>query len=405
MTCLKSEIELLESNIHKLYIIKLSKWLMLFMPIIWLFYADNGLTITDLLVIQSIYSITIAIIEIPSGYVADVLGRRKSLIIGTFCGVIGMSIYAFSYSFSGFLTAALCLGIGQSFISGSDTAIMYDTLLSLKRSKEFIKIEGRTISLGNFAEAFAFVAGGMLAEISLRTPFYGQIGIALIGFIAALSLTEPSQNRLKDGKSNPWKNIKSIIQFSIIDNTRLRDFIIYSSIIGAATLTMAWFSQPFFMSIGITSTFAFGIIGAILNIAVAIPSLYAHRIEERFATNSLLYAFLIFISLGYFLMGSTTSVLGLVVLLIFNITRGVATPVLKDYMNRHIPSEMRATVMSIRSFITRIIFATTAPFLGYIADHYSLQQSLIVSGIIFLTLSSFSLSLLLNNKIRINNQR
>jgi MFS family permease len=395
---MKSEIELLESNIHKLYIIKLSKWMMLYMPIIWLFYAENGLTITDLLIIQSIYSITIAIIEIPSGYVADVIGRRKALIIGTFCGVIGMSIYAFSYSFSGFLSAALCLGIGQSFISGSDTAIMYDTLLSLKRSKEFIKIEGRTISLGNFAEAFAFVAGGILAEISLRTPFYGQIGIAFIGFLAALSLSEPSLHRLKDGKTNPWRNIKNIIQFSIIDNSTLRHFILYSSIIGAATLTMAWFSQPFFMSMGITSTFAFGIIGAVLNIAVAIPSLYAHEIEQRFATNKLLFGFLLFISLGYFLMGSTTSILGLFILLIFNITRGFATPILKDYMNRHIPSEMRATVMSIRSFITRVIFATTAPFLGHIADFYSLQQSLIVSGFIFLSLGSISLILLLNNK-------
>jgi MFS family permease len=397
---MKTEIELLESNILKLYVIKLSKWLMLFMPIIWLFYADNGMTISDLLIIQSIYSITIAIIEIPSGYVADVLGRRNSLIIGTFCGVIGMTIYAFSYSFHGFLSAALCLGIGQSFISGSDTAMMYDTLLSLKRSNEFIKIEGRTISIGNFAEAFAFVAGGLLAEISLRTPFYGQIVIAFIGFIVALTLREPTTHRLKDGQAKPWQNIKHIIKYSLFDNITLRHFILYSSIIGAATLTMAWFSQPFFMSLGISSTFAFGIIGAVLNIAVAIPSLYAHQIEKNIKTGKLFTLILIFISFGYFIMGSSTSVYGLVVLLIFNITRGIATPVLKDYMNRHIPSEMRATVMSIRSFITRIIFSTTAPFLGYVADKYTLQQSLIVSGIIFLSLGSLSLLLLLRNRAK-----
>ncbi len=175
------------------------------MPIIWLFYEENGLTITDLFVIQAIYSVTIALIEIPSGYLADVLGRKKSMVIGTFFGFLGILTYSLSFGFDGFLLAALCLGIGQSFISGSDTALMYDSLVELNRSDDFIKLEGRTISMGNLAEAVAFMLGGLLAEISLRTPFYYQVGIALIGFIIALLLVEPNVHRLKDGKSKPWE--------------------------------------------------------------------------------------------------------------------------------------------------------------------------------------------------------
>ena len=173
----------LASNIWKLYIIKASKWMTLFMPVIWLFYEENDLAISDLFLIQAIYSVTIALIEIPSGYVADVLGRKNSLIVGTFFGFLGIIIYAFSFGFDGFLIAALCLGIGQSFTSGSDTALMYDTLVQLNRTDDFIKLEGRTISMGNFAEAMAFVIGGFLAEVSLRTPFYYQVGIAFVGFV------------------------------------------------------------------------------------------------------------------------------------------------------------------------------------------------------------------------------
>ena len=91
-----------QSNIWKLYVIKASKWLMLFMPIIWLFYEENGLTIADLFIIQSIYSVAIAVIEIPSGYVADVLGRKNSMIIGMFLGFVGMIIYYFSFGFERF---------------------------------------------------------------------------------------------------------------------------------------------------------------------------------------------------------------------------------------------------------------------------------------------------------------
>ncbi len=373
---------------------------MLFMPIIWLFYEENGLTIADLFIIQSIYSVTIAIIEIPSGYVADVLGRKNSLIIGTFFGFLGMMVYSLSFDFQGFLIASLCLGIGQSFISGSDTAIMYDSLLELNRTKDFIKLEGRTISMGNLAEALAFIAGGLLAEISLRTPFYWQIGIAFIGFVTAVLLVEPSTHRLEDGKKKPWKNIKKIIRFSLKENQTLRYYIFYSSIIGVGTLTMAWYSQPYFMSIGIDNKFYFGLLGAGLNLAVAIPSFYAHKIEEKIKTKTLLSLILILICSCYFAVGYCFNLWGLLLLLLFYFVRGVATPVLRDYINRHIPSEMRATVMSIRSFIIRIIFASTSPFFGYVAEIYSLQQAILFSGILFLVLGGVTLLFLLG-KVKI----
>ena len=369
----------------------------LFMPIIWLFYEENGLTITDLFVIQAIYSVTIALIEIPSGYLADVLGRKKSMVIGTFFGFLGILTYSLSFGFDGFLLAALCLGIGQSFISGSDTALMYDSLVELNRSDDFIKLEGRTISMGNLAEAVAFMLGGLLAEISLRTPFYYQVGIALIGFIIALLLVEPNVHRLKDGKSKPWKNIKKIIHYSIIENNILRAYILYSAVIGAATLTMAWFSQPYFKALNV-EIFYFGLIGAGLNLAVAIPAFYAHEIEQRINTKILLSLILLLIVACYFAIAYINTLWGLLVLLLFYITRGIATPILRDYMNRQIPSNMRATVMSIRSFIIRILFASTSPILGYVADLYSLQYALYLSGTLFLFFGLVILIYLLNHK-------
>lgn len=380
----------LESNIVKLTIIKASKWLMLFMPIIWLFYAENGLSISDLFIIQGIYSLVIAIIEIPSGYLADVMGRKKSIVLGTLFGLLGMIAYSLSYGFSGFLLAALCLGIGQSFISGSDTALMYDSLVKLKRQNEFIKLEGRIVSAGNIAEASAFVIGGLLAEISLRTPFYAQVFIALIGFLTALLLVEPKMEEGQHGKKNAWSNIKSIIQFAIIKNKTLRHYLLYSAIIGAATLSIAWFSQPLYVSIGIESAFYFGVIGAILNLIVAVVSFYAYKIEIRFKTSNILLAILMLIMGCYFLLGFYDSQWVLIFLGVFYIARGVATPVLRDYMNRHTPSNMRATVMSLRSFVTRIIFSVISPGFGVVADLYSIQQALMLGSMIFLVLSMTS---------------
>ena len=74
----------------------------------------------QIMVLQAIYSVSIVALEIPSGYFADVLGRRRTLILGVIMGTVGMGIYSLSYGFLGFLIAELVLGIGQSFVSGAD---------------------------------------------------------------------------------------------------------------------------------------------------------------------------------------------------------------------------------------------------------------------------------------------
>jgi len=388
----------IQANIWKLYVIKASKWMMLFMPTIYLFFQENGMDIQDIMILQAIYSVTVAAIEIPSGYVADVLGRKNSMIVGTAFGFFGIVVYAFSFGFWGFLPAALCLGIGQSFVSGSDTALMYDSLKEMNREKDFIKLEGRTISMGNFAEAVAFIIGGFLADFTLRTPFYFQIGIAFIGVLIAFLLVEPNTVKMKDGKTKPWRNMKNIIRFSLQENTRLRYYILYSAVIGATTLCMAWFAQPYFQTIGIEDGIYFGIIGAGLNFAVAITAFYAHQIENRFKTNSILILLLVVLIACYFIISQVATYWGLAALVVFYFTRGIATPILRDYMNRETPSEMRATVMSIRSFIIRLLFASLSPFLGYYADVYSVQEALLLSGILFFILGSIVLVLLLSNK-------
>ena len=181
----------LGANITKLYLIKIAKWFMLFMPIIVLFYQENGLTMQDVFILQGVYSVAIVVLEIPSGYLADALGRKTTMIIGTTLGCAGFAIYSVSFGFWGFLLAEMTMGIGQSLISGADSAMLYDSLQAMGRRDQYLRLEGRMVSVGNFAEATAGILGGLLAEISLRTPFIAQTGVSFIGIPAAILLVEP----------------------------------------------------------------------------------------------------------------------------------------------------------------------------------------------------------------------
>lgn len=374
-----------DRNIYMLYLIKVAKWFMLVMPIIVLFYQDNGLSLRDVLTLQAVYSISIVVWEIPSGYLADLWGRRNTMIVGSILGAIGYVIYSFTAGFWGFFAAEFVLGIGISLISGADSAMLYDSLVERGRSSEYMKLEGRVISIGNFAETFAALGGGLLAEISLRTPFIAQSFVAAIAIPASIMLYEPVRTRMQIGAG--MRHIWSIVKQSLVTNKALRRNIFYSSVIGSATLSMAWFLQPYFADELGMSASEIGIAWFVLNMIVGLATLAAYRIEKRIGITATLLIIALCIPGGYILMAFINSWAVIAVIAMFYVVRGIATPVLKDYINRITTSDIRATVLSVRNFLIRILFSILGPFIGYFADLYSLRQALALAGVIFLVCS------------------
>lgn len=368
-------------NIWALYVLKLSKWFSLVMPIIVLFYGDHGLGLQDVFILKSVYSVAAVILEIPSGYLADVWGRRKCLITGSMLFFAGYLCYSFTGSFQTFLIAEIMLGAGQTLVNGADSALLYDTTVHYKKEHTYLRYEGRIIMLGNFAEAIAGIFGGLLAGYSLRYPFYGQAVIAFIGIPAAFALKEIN---LRKQLQNPIREICHIIKYALVTNKKLGYNIMFSGIIGASTLTMAWFVQPLLMYLK-TPTSYYGVIWTVLNLTVGISALYSDRVERYLGMNKSNILILVFIIGGYVALAYNLSYIGLAILIIFYIFRGFATPILKGYINQLTFSDMRATVLSIRNFVIRLMFAVVAPFIGWLNDFYSLQTALLVAaGIFFL---------------------
>ena len=91
--------------------------------------------------------------------------------------------------------------------------------------------------------------------------------------------------------------------------------------------------------------------------------------------------------ISFTMLGANNSLLGLLFIFIIYIIRGIVTPILRNEININTTSERRATVLSIRSFIIRVSFAIFAPFLGYIADNYSLATSFYILSLIVFSFS------------------
>ena len=366
-------------NLFALYLIKLSKWFSLVMPIIVLFYEEQGLGLHEVFVLKSVYSVAAVTLEIPSGYLADVWGRKRCLLWGSVLFFLGYLLYSFTGAFSAFLCAELLLGAGQTLVNGADSALLYDTAAHYKAEQHYLRYEGRLTMIGNFAEAIAGIFGGLLAAYSLRFPFYGQAIVAFIGIPAALAIREYNHSR---AVRNPAGEMLRIIRYSLGENKVLRYNILFSGIIGAATLTMAWFVQPILMQLQ-TPTSYYGVIWTVLNLTVGIAALYSDRVEQALGMRRSNGLILVVIVGGYAALALLPLTYAcLAILFLFYIVRGFATPILKGYINQMTFSEMRATVLSIRNFIIRLLFAAIAPFIGWLNDYYSLQVALLISALI-----------------------
>ncbi len=367
----------------------------LIMPVIVLFYKSNGLSMKDIFLLQSIYSLTLMTLEIPTGYFADHAGRKTSILVGATLGFSGYLVYSLSFGFWMFVVAEVILGVSQSLVSGADSAMLYDTLAAAKQNKRYTQMEGRITSIGNFGEAFAGIIGGLLAVSSLRTPFYVQACVALIAFPAALMLKEPPVQSLKIKPG--LKDVVKIMHSVLHGNVKLKWNTFFSAIIGASTLSMAWFAQPYFGQIKLPVSM-YGVLWAVLNLSVGIAAVYAWRFEKKYGPPFTVIVFTLAIFSSYLLLPLMPGYTGLGILLVFYLARGLATPTLRNYINIITTSEIRATVLSVRNFLIRLIFAVTGPLWGWLTDKYSLKTAIISAGLIYGFFAMVSMIFFLKHK-------
>ena len=370
-----------EGNIPKLYIIRCAKWFMLYMPIIGLFYADNGLTNTEIFLIQAAYSFSSALFAIPSGYFSDVIGRKKTLVLGTILASSGFLLYATIHNFWAFFIAEAVMGVGNSCISGTDSAMLYDSLQQSQNQEKYLKYEGRVTSLGCLAETTAALLGGSIATIfTYNEVFWNQAIIALIAVPAALMLVEPSRGKLLH---KSFRQVFDIGFYALFKHKGLSRTTMMSSVTGIATLTMAWTIQTYFIEQDFTEVQT-TIVWVLLNLTVAMSSMFSDVLEKRFGMKPMILMMVIFIPLGYYAFSVPSVFFALLCAFIFYYVRGYATPILKKLIQNYCDSEIRATVLSVRDLLIRLGFAIVGPFVGYMSDTYSFSFAMLVAGTLFL---------------------
>lgn len=327
------------------------------------------------------------VLDLPSGALADIIGRKRTLVIGKlflFANVILFSVMA---SPLGAWMGNIAWAIGFSFQSGADTSLLYETLRECRLEKRYARIEGCAIGVRLGIIACCSLVAGFLAKIHLRLPLYLCIPFALIPLGAALFMQEPGGKKhysigvqirvLKDG-----------IMFSV-RSKEVRWMVGFAALVG--TTSKVWFFtyNPYFEFVHLDLAL-YGVIFFLLNIVAWISSHYAYKIEEYLGERGCIIGMMLCVGVPILVMGIAPLRPIAFLVLVQNIVRGAMRPFVGSYLHRHVENNVRVTVLSFKSTFANVVSIGALAMFGFFIGHLGLLTTLDILGISMLVLGAMS---------------
>lgn len=365
----------LHHNIRLVYGLGFFHSFMIIVPVIVPFFMSKGLSLAEIFYLQTVYAATIVILEAPSGYFADIFGRRMALLIGSAFHGLGYLALNFANDFTTLIVFEILVGIAASLMSGADLALLYDTQKELDQGEVAVHSKG-IAHLGfikSCAEGLGALLGGVLALVSFELMVLVQSLCAWICLILALLVVEPLYRVNPD---NPVDvKIRSILRFLLNSDPVLRKVFIAIPFYNLATLHVVWLVQPYWESRGI-SLAMFGVLWFSQSVTVGVANQLGYVIERGRGAVFALNLIGLLPIIGLFGMAWLGGWAGIAIGMLLFFSRGLNQVILVNALNRRVPSEYRATVNSLTSLSFRLGFIVTGPLVGFIADSQGLAMAL-----------------------------
>ena len=376
------------ASVLKYYLYKSTKAVEFYRPIMYLFFLAEGLTFTQIAILEAIYNTTTVLGEIPTGYVGDRVGRRNSLLVGTLLISVTLAGIGLASSFASFAALYAAWSMGYNFRSGSEDAWLYDTLTDDQADASFASVRGRGESVSLTVGAGAAVLGGYLGSIDLSLPWFVAAAVTSLGALVLLTLDDPDTYEDVDTGDLGLRETLGIVS-DALSRKNIRALVLYYYVLYAAVTYLVFvFLQPIFetvvVDLGVDPgdvTTLLGWFYAAYSLVGAILSYYTGAIENYVGIRTwfLVLPFLV----GAALLGMYF--VPLLALPTFLAARGLADVTRSfaaQYINDRIGTVGRATVLSAMAMVSGL---TVIPFQlgsGVISDAVSPLYALAIAGAI-----------------------
>jgi len=382
-----------ESNIRKSYLVRLLYNMFFFSAVMVPFYTDWGhIPFHWIFFINAWFMFWNFLLEIPTGTVADFLGRKISIILGCIAGVIGSITYVSYPSIYVFLCSEIIFAVSFTLLSGADEALVYDSLIQAGKTDISKKVLSRMESFKLAGILISGPLGGLIArELGLQMPVLFQVIPLSLAGIVAFTLKEPPISEEKPRMT--FRSYSRILMQGIRffrNSSVLKTLTLDMVIVNGLAWSILWTYQALLRSAGVGIGY-FGIIHATISLVEIIIISNFIRMEKWMNSRKRVLFLSAFIAGAFFIVLGLTQYIPLVILGIllaagFGLTR---RPLFSNYMNKYIPSETRATVLSTTSMISTfsiVVFNVIAALL----TRWSIPVTMIIYGVAIVAFSFVS---------------
>ena len=362
-----------------------------------LFLLDAGLSNTGAFVANAAFTAGMVIFEIPTGVVADVVGRRSSYLWGTVTLGAATGLYLALWSVGSplwmWIVVSALLGLGFTFFSGATEAWLVDALAATGGEAQLEEIFGRAAVVGGVAMLVGSVAGGAIAQFGLGIPYILRSGLLLVTFVMAYLWMHDVGFEPKTSQKFTTE-VRELTRASLDHGLRNRP------------VRRLMLAAPFSFGVGIWAFYAFqphlldlygdpnatwiaGTAAAVFAGARIVGGFIATRVSKLFGHRSSALAAAAGVeAVALVMVGITTNFwIALLALVLASVTMAAAMPIRQTLINSLIPSAQRATVLSFDGLMGSTGGVVIQPALGRATDVWSYGTAYIIGGAIHLVVA------------------
>ena len=320
------------------------------------------------------------LLEIPSGYISDKVGHKKALILAKFSMLISTLFFIFGNSLPYFILGSSFIAFGFAFTSGTGGAFFHNTLVGLKREKEYGDVSGKIRAKVSLVSAGMILILPLLTKISLIMPIKIYLIFDVIGILTAFSLYSP---KIKYGAEDE-EGEKILSQLKRFRGTGFYITSLVVGLLGGFIIGLSPFKEPFVESLGLPIVF----IGSIMAFSRVIWFIVGHNLKifKKIKIQRLLFYEIFFFS-GLIIISSQLKnpyLIGLIIAVLIGYYHGRSSIIEEYYLKNFLLNKRyKATMLSIKQQIGKLFESGIAFVIGFVMA-ISFSLGFLVSGICML---------------------
>jgi MFS family permease len=371
----------------RLYLYRIFASLSFSSPIFVLFLQGNGLSMSQVMALQAIYTLTSVAFLVFAGSIADRFGRRNVMVLSAIVCFFGWVVYSLGHTFLQFAVAEVILGLYLALWESSFSAWLFDTLKEQGKEKEYKRVYGNCFALLFVSVGTAALFGSFLAGHfhNLRLPMIATAIPVGISIFFALSLKEPKYRK----EHKPYfDHILQTVKYCWA-HRKIRNLIFIGTLVYSVLFSVFFLYQPYYKSAGIPIVL-FGVLYFCVELMGATGARLAGKLEGILSEKGLLL-FAIFVSAAGLAFMALNPLAGIIATFALSLVFGLLEPAVTDYINQDTESHHRATVIAVYGTVYGITSSIILYATGLIVDHFGMQVALISLGV-FVSVSLFFLA-------------